>query len=203
MKEPLLLIGAGGHTKSCIEVIESEDRYQIIGLVGSESEKGKEILGYKVIGSDEDLFSLKSVTLNVLITIGQIKSHELRKRSYDFLKSMGFRFVTIISPSAKVSRMTQIGEGTVIFHNCILNSEVIVGKNCIINTGVILEHEVEIGEHTHISTGAILNGGVKVGSHSFVGSGTVVKENVVIGSNVVVGMSSKVLKSIPDHTVFI
>ena len=31
----LLLIGAGGHAKSCVDVIEQENEFQIIGLVGS------------------------------------------------------------------------------------------------------------------------------------------------------------------------
>ncbi|XDD45082.1 acetyltransferase [Leptospira sp. WS39.C2] len=203
MKEPLLLIGAGGHTKSCIEIIEAENRFQILGLIGSDIEKGKEVLGYKVIGSDEDLVSLKSSATYVLITIGQIKSFEPRKRTFELLKNMGYQLATIISPLARVSRSAQIGEGSIVFHNCIINSEVIVGHNCIINTGAILEHEVKVGDHSHISTGSILNGGVVVGNNSFIGSGTVVRENVNIGSNVIVGMSSKVLKNVSDHQVYI
>ncbi|TGL10774.1 acetyltransferase [Leptospira meyeri] len=202
-QEPLILIGAGGHTKSCIEVIEADGRYQILGLVGSEAEKGKDILGYKVIGTDNDLKGLKSQTKNVLITIGQIKSPEPRNRIFESLKESGFQLVSIVSPFAKVSKSAQIGEGTIVFHNVILNSEVRVGVNCIINTGAILEHEVIVGNHSHVSTGCILNGGVIVGECSFIGSGTVVKENITIGSRVIVGMASKVLKNISDKTLFV
>ncbi|PJZ86616.1 acetyltransferase [Leptospira harrisiae] len=203
MQEPLLLVGAGGHTKSCIEVIETENRYEIIGLIGSESEMGKDILGYKVIGSDNDLKELKSITKNVLITVGQIKTYEPRKRIFHLLKELGFHFVSVVSPFARVAKSAKIGAGTVVFHNVVLNSDVIVGENCIINTGAILEHEVTIGDHSHVSTGCILNGGVRVGDCSFIGSGTVVKENLLIGSKVIVGMSAKVLKNVPDSIVFV
>ncbi|TGM82294.1 acetyltransferase [Leptospira mtsangambouensis] len=202
-QEPLLLIGAGGHTKSCIEVIEAENRYKIVGLIGSDSEKGKDILGYKVIGSDNDLNELRTITKNILITIGQIKTFEPRKRIFLSMKELGFHLVSVVSPFARVARTVEIGAGTVVFHNVVLNSDVKIGENCIINTGAILEHDVTIGNHSHVSTGCLLNGGVSVGDCSFIGSGTVVKENLTIGSQVIVGMSSKVLKNISDAVVFV
>ena len=33
MKEEIILIGGGGHCKSCIDVIEQEGKYQIAGIV--------------------------------------------------------------------------------------------------------------------------------------------------------------------------
>lgn len=33
MKEQIILIGGGGHCKSCIDVIEQEGKYQIAGIV--------------------------------------------------------------------------------------------------------------------------------------------------------------------------
>lgn len=202
MKEPILLLGAGGHTKSCIDVIEAEGRFQIVGLIGSEFEKGKDVLGYKVIGTDKDLEQAKSISKNIIICIGQIKNFEPRQKMFFHLKELGFSLVSVVSPQARVSRSAQIGEGTIILHNVVVNSDVKIGNNCIINTGSILEHEVTVGDHTHISTACVLNGGVIVGDRSFLGSGTVVKENTSIGSGVIIGMASKVLKTIPDTTFF-
>ena len=33
-KDKLILIGAGGHAKSCIDIIKSRDDYEIFGLIG-------------------------------------------------------------------------------------------------------------------------------------------------------------------------
>ena len=41
MKKQILLIGAGGHARSCIDVIERENKYKIYGLVGLKKEIGK------------------------------------------------------------------------------------------------------------------------------------------------------------------
>ena len=55
MKEKIIIIGSGGHAKSVIEVIESTDNWEIFGLIGLKSELNKKVLGYKVLGTDEDL----------------------------------------------------------------------------------------------------------------------------------------------------
>lgn len=201
MKESLLLIGAGGHTNACIDVIELENRFIISGIVGQKSDIGKKILGYRVIASDDDLETLFSQFKNAFIGIGQIKNFELRYKLYNKLKSIGFNLPSIISPRSYVSKSAKIGEGTIIMHNALLNQNVTIGNNCIINTGAIIEHDVRIGDQTHISTACVLNGGVTVGDFTFVGSGTVVRESVSVGSEVIIGMSNKVFKNVPDGIV--
>ena len=63
----IILIGAGGHCNSCIDVIESENKFKIAGLIDNKKSLSK----YKVIGSDKDLQKIK--IKNILITVGQIK----------------------------------------------------------------------------------------------------------------------------------
>ncbi len=57
MKHPIILIGGGGHCKSCIDVIESEGKFQIKGIIDLPSELGNKVLGYPVIGNDDDIDS--------------------------------------------------------------------------------------------------------------------------------------------------
>ena len=45
-RAPLLLIGAGGHARACLDVIELEGRYDVVGLLGLPEEVGGEVLGY-------------------------------------------------------------------------------------------------------------------------------------------------------------
>ena len=56
---PILVIGAGGHAKACIDVIEATGKYEIIGLTGKVDEVGTSVLGYPVIGSDDMLSELE------------------------------------------------------------------------------------------------------------------------------------------------
>lgn len=180
MKETIILIGGGGHCKSCIDVIEQEDRFAIAGIVDLPGKKGQTVLRYPIIGSDTDLREIVQTYHNVLITLGQIKSPKPRIDLFHNLVQMGACFPVIKSPYAYVSSHAQIDEGTIVMHHAVINAGATVGKNCIINTKALIEHDVVIEDHCHISTGAIVNGGVKVGAGSFFGSGAVSKEYVSI-----------------------
>jgi sugar O-acyltransferase (sialic acid O-acetyltransferase NeuD family) len=183
MKEKIILIGGGGHCKSCIDVIEQEGRFTIAGIVDMPEKKQNNVLGYPVIGSDADLAVLIKSFPNVLITLGQIKSPIRRIELFNDLIQMGARFPMIQSPLAYVSPHAKVGEGTIVMHHALINAGARVGKNCIINNKALIEHDAVIEDHCHISTGAIVNGGVIIGSSSFFGSGAVSKEYTSIPAN--------------------
>jgi sugar O-acyltransferase (sialic acid O-acetyltransferase NeuD family) len=185
--DKILLIGAGGHARSCIDVLEEENQFEIAGLI----EKGKSIsnesLGYPVIGTDDDLKVLRQQYKNALITVGQIKSPKIRIKLFQLLKELDFTLPVIVSSQAYVSKHARIGEGSIIMHGVIINANAKIGNNCIINNRALIEHDAIIGNHSHIATGAIVNGGVSVGSESFIGSGVVTKQYISIGNNCSVG----------------
>ena len=202
-KEKILLIGAGGHSQSCIDVIEQENKYDIAGLIGTKEEVGQNRLGYKIIGTDEDLFDLSQSISNALITLGQIKSAIFRKQLFNLAQNLNFKTPNIISPKAYVSPNAKIGSGTILMHGTFINAGVAIGENCIINSRALVEHGSNIGNHCHLSTGVIVNGNVSIGDSTFVGSGTLIKEGVKIGANCVVGMGLSVLKSLDEGQSFL
>jgi sugar O-acyltransferase (sialic acid O-acetyltransferase NeuD family) len=192
MKEKIVLIGGGGHCNSVIDVIELENKYEIIGIVDdNESLIGKDILGYKVIGTDKDLPNIFESCKNAVITVGQITLESVRVKIFQQLKEIGFQLPVIVSPLAYISRSSNIGEGTVIMHHSLLNSNSKVGANCIINTKALIEHDAVVGDNCHISTGAILNGGTVVKDNTFFGSNAVSKQLAVVSGFVKAGSIAK------------
>ena len=203
MKESLVLIGGGGHCKSCIDVIESENRFQIAGILDLPERQGQEISGYPVIGVDADIPELAKIHRYFFITMGHIQSPDFRIKMYSYLKKKGIQIPVIISPSAYVSSKASIGEGTIIMHQAMVNTEAIVGVNCILNSGSLIEHEASVGNHCHISTKAILNGQCSVGSGCFVGSNTVLANNVDIEDDTLISAGSVVLRSLTKSGTYI
>jgi sugar O-acyltransferase (sialic acid O-acetyltransferase NeuD family) len=199
----LILIGAGGHARSCIDVIEQQDQYKVAGLIGLEDELHSRYYGYKVIGNDRDLPEFAKNYDCALITLGQIRTAEHRFRLYENAIHVGFQFPVIIAPTAYVSKYAILGAGTIIMHGAIVNAGARVGDNCIINTRAIIEHDAIVGDHCHISTGTILNGGVAIGFGSFIGSGSVIKENLTIGQGSLVGMGLTVRYDLNDKSYYV
>ena len=199
MKKPLILVGGGGHCKSVIDAAESAG-YTILGILDRPEEVGKHVFGYEVIGTDDNMakFADKAV---FVVTVGQIKSPELRIKLHKMLAEANCELVTIIASTAYVSKYATIGEGTVVMHHAFVNAGAKVGKGCIINTSAILEHEAVVGDYCHISTGSTVNGAAKVGEQSFVGSQSVINQCVSIGERVVIGAGSAVVSDLPDGSI--
>jgi len=179
----IILLGGGGHCKSCIDVIENENIYKIKGII---DKKKKFLLNYRVF---PESYLSKKLTKNnyAFVTVGQIKNYKVRVKLFNRLKDLGFRIPSIISPLAYISKHAIIGQGTIVMHGAIVNAGAIIGNNCIINTNSLIEHDVIIREHTHISTQVIINGGVVIGSKVFVGSRSIIKNNINIGDCSIIG----------------
>lgn len=178
--EKILLVGGGGHCKSVIDVIEQQNIYSIVGIVDKKELIGTKVLGYEVIGCDDDLDELFNKYKNACITVGHIKSNKLRIKLFNKVKKIGFSLPAIISPLAYVSKHAEIMDGSIVMHHALINANAKIGKNCIINTKSLIEHDVEISDNCHISTGTIINGGCFVKDNSFMGSNSVSKEYVTI-----------------------
>jgi len=179
-KLQIILIGAGGHCRSCIDVIEQEGRFTIAGVVDRPDSGATSMLGYPVLGADADLPGLRKQYTFALVAVGQIKSASVRIQLFERLKSLGFELPVILSPRAYVSKHAQVGAGTIVMHDALVNAGAFVGENCIINSKALIEHDATVGSHCHISTGAIVNGGVSVGSGTFFGSNAVSVHGVSI-----------------------
>jgi sugar O-acyltransferase (sialic acid O-acetyltransferase NeuD family) len=189
----ILLVGAGGHARACIDVIEQEGRFTVGGLVGLSGEVGTRILGYTVLGTDEDLAALRHDHPAVLITVGQIKTPNPRMRLFGLLERFGYALPVIVSPRAYVSAHATVGAGSIVMHGAVVNAGAGVGRNCIINSQSLVEHDVVIADHCHIATASAINSGVRVGEGTFIGSGTSVRQGLTIGERCVIGMGQRVL----------
>ncbi len=192
----IILIGAGGHARSCIDIIEMAGQYKIAGLIEKDGLESEENLGYPIIGNDRDLPDLRKKYQFALITVGQIKSSKPRVRLFKVLTALDYKLPVIISPKSYVSKHSELGLGTIVMHNVIVNAQSKIGSNCILNNKALIEHDAVIGDHCHIATGAIINGNVRIGSETFIGSGAITKESISIGNNLVIGAGKFIKKSL-------
>lgn len=193
MKE-LVLLGAGGHCRSVIDVIESTSQYKIVAIVDKKENIGNCILSYKITHCDEDLESLFLNYNSYLITIGQIKTPDLRIKLSEKVIEAGCRLETVIAKTAYVSKHAKVGNGSVVMHGAFVNANAVIGDSCIINTNAIVEHDVQIESYCHISTATVLNGGAVVREGSFVGSNAVVREGIEIPKRSIISAGSVLLK---------
>ena len=196
----LILVGGGGHCKSIINIAECAG-YKILGILDLPENVGKKVLGYSIIGTDDNLSDYKDCAL-FIITIGHISDASLRLKLHDKIINAGGKLATIIASTANVSKYCIIGSGTVIMHQAVVNADAIIGKGCIINTFANIEHDTIIEDFCHISTGAMINGGCIVGRETFIGSQVVLANGVSVSSGCVISAGSFVRKNILKKGIY-
>lgn len=200
MTKNLILVGGGGHCKSVIEAAESAG-YNILGVLDTPENVGKQVLAYSVIGTDDDIPQYVDKA-EFVITVGFIKNPAIRIKLYNKVKEAGGKLATVIASTAHVSKYSTIGEGTVVMHQAFVNAGAHIGANCIINTFCNIEHDAQIGDQCHISTGTMVNGDCKVGDRCFIGSQSVLANGITIDEDIIVGAASFVRKSISEIGIY-
>jgi sugar O-acyltransferase (sialic acid O-acetyltransferase NeuD family) len=201
-KEDIILIGGGGHCRSCIDVIETEGRFAILGILDANGSLLTPILHhYDILGQEKDIQRLSKTCRRFFVTVGQIKDWAPRMKLYEYLKRLHVTIPTIISPLAHVSKYAVLGEGSIVMHQTIVNSGARVGNNCIINSNALIEHDAVIEDHCHISTAAVVNGGATVRRCSFVGSNAVIREGIEVGEACIVGAGVVVMHSVKSGSL--
>ena len=173
----LVLVGGGGHCKSCIDVVQQTQQFHIVGILDKPERVGQNVLGYSIIGTDEMIGALTLRRYEFLITVGQVRTHLIRQNIFKKLTACNALLATVISPRAYVSKHASVGEGTIVMHDALINAGAKIGKNCIVNTKALIEHDVIVEIHSHISTAAVLNGTTTVRHGTFFGSSAVSVEN--------------------------
>lgn len=190
----IILVGGGGHCKSVIDVAESAG-YSIGGILDIPELVGSTVLGYPVIGTDDNISDYVEDALFV-VTVGHIKDPSLRIKLHERIKSVGGHFATLVASTARVSRFASIGEGSVVMHQAVINADAHVGAGCIINTFANVEHDAVIGDYCHISTGTMVNGNCTVGQGVFLGSQSVLVNGISITDGCVFAAGSMIRKNI-------
>lgn len=198
----MIFIGGGGHCKSVIEAAESVGM-KVDGILDMPGLKGTDVLGVKVIGSDDEIERLSADGEIFVVTVGSLDNVLPRKRLHEKVDAAGARLATVIAASASVSRYASVAEGTVVLHNACVNAGARVGRGCILNTLCNIEHDVVIGDYTHVSTGAMINGDCRVGSCCLIGSGAVIHNGVSICDNVAIGAGSVVNHDITEPGIYL
>ncbi|WP_372756418.1 NeuD/PglB/VioB family sugar acetyltransferase [Mariniflexile sp.] len=198
----ILIIGASGHAKVVIDIVEKQGEYQIFGLIDSYKQKGGKIYDYTILGTEETIPEISN-TEDIYGCIIAIGDNFTRKKLYKKISELhaNIHFVSAIHPNAVIGKNVTIGDGTVVMAGTIINSDTIIGKHCILNTKCSIDHDMYLGDFSSIAPGVTIGGNVEVNKCSAISLGAKIIENVKIGNNTVVGAGALVLKSFGDNEI--
>lgn len=192
MNKKIIIVG-GFH--EIIELCE-ELGYTIVGIIDNKLKD--KYLGYPIIGNDDDATSLFTLFRNVPIVITP-DSPSVREALFKLYSEIGFKFESILSSKAKISKSSFIGKGTIIqdFVNVSANTKI---ENFVkLNTGCNVMHDCIIKDFVTIAPNATILGHTIINSKAYIGANATILPEKEIAESVVIGAGAVVTKSIAEY----
>ena len=162
-KNSILLVGAGGHAEACIDVIEKQKKYQILGNVGFKNEK---------IKSTEPRISLFKKLKKLKFNLPVIKSpHSIISRYSEIGEG------TIIMHGAIIGANVKIGKNCIINSNSLIEHGSRIGDNTHIATSVTINSGVTVNANNFVGSNSTVKQKITIGKNSLIGMDQAISKN--------------------------
>lgn len=196
--QSIVVIGSGRYAGVVIDIILAEGKYKIETVLCDYGKPGTDIMGYKVAGN-VDLLSKGDLPKCGIVAVGD---NFYREQNVNKILSLypDFNFINTIHPSAIVSKVAVIGNGTVVHASSVIKYNARIGNHCDINSNTVIAHDVKVGYYSTLGAGVIVGGITKIGRGTSINLGSIVRDRISIGDYVVVGMGSVVTKNTPSYS---
>ena len=197
----VLLIGAGGHARVCLEALVDDDATQVIGAVSSDG-TGVPELGVPVLGRQSELEKLteSESALTFCVAIGD---NQTRQSVTQMLTESGRAVTHAISRFAMVSTTAACGDGVQLLAGSVVNAAASIGPGTIVNTNASIDHDCRVGEFVHVAPGVALGGNVTIGNLALVGLGARVLPGLTVGAGARIGAGAVVIDDVAPGTTVV
>ena len=199
-KRPVVILGGGGHASVLAEICIEQGR-QILAVISPDPTLNRKIFqGFRHIISDDEVLEFSSNLVELVNGVGGLPGSNIRTQLAAKFSKLGYRFATLVSSSAIVSRSVELGEGVQVLPRATINTGASVGMHSIINSCALVEHDCSIDNFVHVAPSATLCGGAKIKEGGFIGPNSVVAQGVEVGPYSIIGAGSSVVRSVGSYT---
>ena len=108
-------------------------------------------------------------------------------------------YITLVHPSAIISKWNQIGEGAIICAGTIITCDVTIGKFAHLNLQTTIGHDCAIGDYFTSAPNVNISGNCTIDNHVYFGTAAVIKQGLSVAKNSTIGMGAIVTKNIQEE----
>lgn len=171
---PYLLIGAGGHAATIIEIASAQG-FSLAAYCDPQPCSWADAKSIKRVDEANVASVIKEIPHVVIGYVG-LRCEKLAQRlaQIEHYQKLGVKLPAIMHSSAIISPSAVIEDGAHIMAGAIINAGAHIGAGSVINSGAIIEHHAHIGAGCHIAPRACVLGDARVGAASFIGAGSTI-----------------------------
>lgn len=200
--ENILVFGAAGHGKVVMDIIEKAGKYRISGLIDENIPVGNKVLGYEVLGKEEDLPVIikKESVSGIIVAVGD---NVIRSKIVSRIEENcpGLPFINAIHPRAYIAKGVKIADGVVVMVDVYLSADSVIGRHCIASANSVFGHDSVMEEFSSFMTCVTVGGGARIGAYASLNIGSVVVNNATVGEHSIIAAGAVVVKDIPPFSL--
>ena len=196
----LVIIGAGGMGRQVCLFAQSCEGYNkdyvIKGFLDDNPHVMDEYQGFPPVLGSVDGYRIQPGDI-FFNSIGDISD---KKTCINKILDKGGEFVTLIHPTARLSKGAKVGRGCMIAARAGIGTETEIGDFCLIQDNAIIGHDVRVGNYCRIDCNVVLIAGVTLDDEVCIHTSSVINHNVHVGENAKVGALSFVIRNVKPCT---
>jgi len=196
MTQPLVIIGAGGHGREVLDVVDAinagKPTFEVLGFLddGSPDRALIEGRGCRVLGGSLDLPD------GVAYVVG-IGTGGHRRAIDERLRERAPESPVLVHPDTTIGPDVELGPGTVVAAGVRMGNHIRIGRHVHVNMNCTVHHDAVLQDHVTLSPGCHVNGNVTLGAGSFLGTGAVVIQGRTVGADATIGAGAVVVRDVP------
>ena len=209
MATPLVILGAGGHGREVLDIVNDinaqplggspTEHFEFIGFVddGEPDMDRLSRIGARFIGPTSTLNDLPEYCK---YSIG-IGSGAIRRKLDDVATAAGLEPATLIHSSATIGADVRISPGAVICAQVSVTTNVSIGRHTHINRNSAVGHDVTLADYSTVNPLCAISGEVTVSEEAMIGTNSAINQGITIGRGSIIGSGSAVTQSVTDYTL--
>jgi sugar O-acyltransferase (sialic acid O-acetyltransferase NeuD family) len=201
MTKKILIAGTGGFSKEVLGIIMDLGRYDdVLGFIEPDDILKIKFFPNQVLG--KPIFPYSSIDPTKHCVVIGIGDSKIREKITSQLPAK-IEYISLIHPTAVISKWTEIGEGAIICAGTIITCDIKIGKHSQFNLNTTIGHDCSIGDYFTSAPNVNISGNCKIEDHVYFGTSSCIKQGVFVCQNVIIGMGAIVTKDIITPGIYI
>jgi sugar O-acyltransferase (sialic acid O-acetyltransferase NeuD family) len=203
MTRKVLIFGAGDFARVACFYLTHDSPFDVAAFTVHESLIAqKELLGLPLVPWERAKETHPPSDFDILVAIGYSKVNKNRAAIFEEATAAGYNVVTYVCSKATTWPGLDVGKGSFVFENNVIQPFVSIGSNTVLWSGNHIGHDSTIGSNVFITSHVVVSGNCRIGDNTFIGVNATIRDGITIGPDCVVGAGTVILRDAPAESVF-
>jgi sugar O-acyltransferase (sialic acid O-acetyltransferase NeuD family) len=202
--QKIIIIGNAIAAEILYGYLKNDMRYEVVAFSANKQYLSeKQLFNIDVVDFEilKEKYSINEY--KIILGMGYSNLSKDRTKMFQKVKELGYEIETYLHPDAKIYNENNIGEGSIVLANSVIEPYSIVGINSVIWANCTIAHHSVIEDNCWIASGSVIAGEAKIKSNCFLGVNATIVDKIIVESFNIVGANTMISKNTKPNEVYL